>query len=238
MLEGLGQIDQFRRQGEGVGRILQERIGREPYLVHVHVRVKSLQSEWRRVADDVDLVPPFSQPDGQLRRHDTTPTVGRITEHSDLHGMVSRHSGPKNSTGSSMPQRLPHEKRLAEFDSDIGSVLSVPRLDALDEIRSADQGFVRSVGRLVRAVELRRIGPDGLEFLVVRAGDVDDERRRELETRLVVEHLEGSMGLLSGVELLQAGKVARFADDPGGRFVVGVPGNPIRAPRRSWAGGL
>ncbi len=36
------------------------------------------------------------------------------------------------------------------------------------------------------------------------------------------------MGFLSGIELLQTGKIARFTDDPGGRFVVGVPGNPIR----------
>ncbi len=60
------------------------------------------------------------------------------------------------------------------------------------------------------------------------AGDVDDERRRELESRLVEKYLEGSMGLLSGIEFLQTGKVARFTDDLGGRFVVRVPGNPIR----------
>ena len=35
------------------------------------------------------------------------------------------------------------------------------------------------------------------------------------------------MSLLSGIELLQTGKIARFADDSGGRFVVRVPGNPI-----------
>ena len=101
-LKGLGQIDQLCRQGEGVRGILQEGIGCETNLVHVHVRVKTLQAKGGRVADDVDLVAPFREPDGQLRRHDTAPAMGRITKHSDLHGIVSRHSGPKNSTGSSI----------------------------------------------------------------------------------------------------------------------------------------
>ncbi len=101
-LKGLGQIDQLCRQGQGVGGILQQGIGCEINLVHVQVRVKTLQAKGCRVADDVDLVAPFRQPDRQLRRHDAAPAMGRITEHSDLHGIVSRHSGPKNSTGSSM----------------------------------------------------------------------------------------------------------------------------------------
>ena len=101
-LKGFGQFDQPRRQGQSVGGILQQRIGCEINLVHVQVRVKTLQAKGRSVADDVDLVPPFRQPDRQLRRHDAAPAMGRITEHRDLHGIVSRHSGPKNPTGSSM----------------------------------------------------------------------------------------------------------------------------------------
>ncbi len=95
----------------------------------------------------------------------------------DLTGICPQILGSEEPDRVLDPDGLPHEKGLAEFRADTGAIVPGPGLDGVQEFGPADERLFCSGFGPAGAVELGFIGPDRLHFLLVRVGDVDDERR-------------------------------------------------------------
>src|SRR5271156_2493945 len=72
-------------EGQIVGRMLEERVVRDRYLVEVDVGFATSETEGLRVGDEVDLVAAGGEFDAEFGGDDTAAAVGGITGDADLH---------------------------------------------------------------------------------------------------------------------------------------------------------
>ncbi len=98
-------------------------------------------------------------------------------------------------------KRLADQKWFTESRSNRGAIESVPGRDLLQKFGPAYEGLLITKVALVRMVELRSIGLNGLDFLIVTLRDVHHEGRLEVKPAGIIDHLIGTMGLLVGFNL-------------------------------------
>ena len=197
--------------------------------------MEGAQAERRGVADDMELVAFLGQPDRQFRGHDPAPAVGRIADDADFHGrphgIVQQVFRTEERDRVVHFQGFPDEKRLPVFHPDLGAVSPVPGLDVVQEFGPADERFpAERAGAdrgLIGTMELGGIGPDRVHFLGVGVGDIDDERRRELEAALAENDLHRPERLLARLDFFQPGEIGRGAHELGRVFVIRVAVDPI-----------
>ncbi len=77
------EFGELCRQGQGVGRVLKQRITRDRDLVEVHARLRVVHANGPEVADDVDVVSALRQAHAKLGGDDAAASDGRMTDDGD-----------------------------------------------------------------------------------------------------------------------------------------------------------
>ena len=75
---------QLGGEREGIGRVFEQRVGGDLDLVEEGVGVGVGDPERKRVAEEMDLVPPGGQLQPELRGDDPASTVGRVADDADF----------------------------------------------------------------------------------------------------------------------------------------------------------
>ncbi len=79
----------LHREGEVVGRVLEERVARDVHLVEADVLLEVAEAERQPVGDDVDVVAPAGELLAELGRHRPRAADGRVADDPDLHSRTT-----------------------------------------------------------------------------------------------------------------------------------------------------
>ena len=85
----LRDLGHARRQGQIVGRMLEERVVRDGDLVKMDIGLAARESERLRVSDEVDVVAARGEFNAEFGSDDSAAAVGGITGDADLHRSLS-----------------------------------------------------------------------------------------------------------------------------------------------------